>query len=231
MTLAAFILQAMLALLYPGHCAGSRILLPACDGECRTMWATMTGRPPSRGFVFMRARWPGWSREETEVEGLARWAGIAAGVGRVVANPPPAWKWPAEELAPLLVTIAMHESHFWRSVQEGRLRGPFGEWGLFQCHPRVPGCDKRMTGLDVDSVERAARFATEQLSRARALAEREPCERFWWLPSTLTVYAVGHRSCKGFVTLDERLSSWAQVTDKRRYPLPFGALFALDEVR
>jgi len=231
MTLAALILHAMLAVACPGTTSGSRIELPDCDRECLATARLMTGSAPRRGFVFMRARWPGWSRQETEGEALVRWAGIAEGIARVVADPPPAWRWEPDELGPLLVTIAMHESHFWRSVQEGRLRGPAGEWGLFQCHPAVLGCSRRMTGLDVDSVERAARFAAQQLARARVMAERYPCERMWWLPTTLTVYAIGHRGCDGFATLEERLHSWDLVTDKRRDPLPFGALFALAEVR
>jgi hypothetical protein len=229
MTLSALILRAMLAVLCPGASPASRIDLPSCDAECRATTIARTGHRPARGFTWMRARWSGWSRQETEMEGLVRWAGIAEGVARVVADPPPAWRWPAEELGWALITVARHESSFWRSVQEGRLRGPAGEWGLWQCYPTLPGCGRALTGLDADAVERAARFAAEQLARARGAAGH--CD--WWLPDMLTVYASGKSCHVRWDTLDERVATFGRIAsaEMRGAPLPIGALLALAEVR
>lgn len=222
----ALVLAGMLSVGTPGVTCASRVeLSPDCDAACRASVAGQVGSPPEENFHWIRADWPGWSRVETELEGMERWATVAEAVARVASRPPPGWRWKRRELAFALVTVARHESSFWRSVEEGRLRGPAGEWGLWQCHPSLPGCDESLVGLDEGHVERAARFAAEQLTRARRYAS-EYCSGEW-LPATFTLYGTGASCIAHLPTLEERLGTYARVAAGKEMPFP-GRLALLD---
>ncbi len=224
--LAALALASMLTLAEPGVTDGSRIEL---DDAPMAELAHL--EPP--GFVFIRARWVSWSRRETAAEGMDRWATIAHAVARVCSSPPPAWKprWGSLACARGLVTIARHESAYWRSVHEGRLRGPAGEVCLVQLHPAVLrsfGLDpEKMVGLDEASTERCLRVGVELLGLARGLVEQhETVPSHWFGPSVATYGSgvLGGSLEAKWVT--DRIATFAKTA--RRKPLTFRAMLALE---
>lgn len=168
---APFAFGAMLAVsgpnIDPGSSPASRIELVAEQAELVT-WSRVD--PP--GFKWIRTSWPEWSRWETPGEGFERWGTIAIAIERVANDPPPAWRrsWATVGLVRGLVTIARAESAFWRSVHEGRLRGPSGEVCLVQVMPSTAhrlGVDpESLVGLDVDATERCFRAGAELLGLA-----------------------------------------------------------------
>ena len=220
----------MLALAEPGgQTDGSRVEVPFDD---LLVPADSPGIQPP-GFVFMRARWEGWTRWEERGEAMDRWATIAHAVDRVCSSPPPAWKprYGALACARGLVTIAHHESFFWLSTHEGRLRGALGEVCLVQIHPKVArdmGIDpESLVGTDAASTERCLRVGVEILGLMRGLVEqREPIPSHWFGPS-VAAYGSGSLDVSqsaGWVV--DRVATYAKTA--RRKALPFRALIALE---
>lgn len=223
--LEALALAAMFAVAEPGVTDGSRVEL-----DDTPVGETVGLEPP--GFVFIRARWAGRSRRETAAEGTDRWATIARASARVCSSPPPAWKakWGALACTRGLTTIMRHESAFWRSVHEGRLRGPAGEVCLVQIHPAVTkalGIDpETLVGIDDASTERCLRVGAELLGLSRGLVEQhEPVPEHWFGPS---VAAYGSGSLGGHESkwVTDRVATYEKTG--RRKALPFRALVALD---
>lgn len=170
MIYAPFAMGAMLAVAEPGVTPASRVVLDSDPGAELLALVGVEANPP--GFKWMRASWTEWSRWETPGEGYARWGTIAIAIDRVANDPPPAWRptWASVGLVRGLVTIARAESAFWKSVHEGRLRGPAGEACLVQVHPetaRALGVDlESLVGTDVDATERCFRVGAELLGLA-----------------------------------------------------------------
>lgn len=216
----------MLAVAEPGVTDGSRIEI-----DDAPIAETPGLQPP--GFVFIRAHWSGWSRRETAAEGMDRYATIARANAKVCSNPPPAWKprWGSLACSRGETTIARHESAFWRSVHEGRLRGPAGEVCLVQLHPAVLrslGIDpESLVGIDDAATERCLRVGVELLGLARGLVEQQESVPEHWFGPSVATYGSGALG----VSLD---SAWvaARVATfektARRKPLPFRALVALE---
>jgi hypothetical protein len=198
--LAATALAAMLTLVQPGNQPGSRISVESCvaaDDDCT-----------AAGFRFTRARWDEPSREETADEGLERWAVISVAAARVAESPPREWRWGgyvgALQAVRAEITIARHESGFWRSVHEGRLRGAAGEVCLTQIHPataRALGIElDSLVGVDLEATERCFRASLIVLGNAREVAERDRSAacldrmRYHWFQGAIAVYGSG-RGC------------------------------------
>lgn len=175
----AAILSAMMQLASPGVSPNSRIVLdlPAtvggCDEACEDFQIASFGDVPKLDVVALggRAKWPGWSRQETRGEALERWAVIARAVED--ASTEPRWPLGRSTLQAALLALARAESAYWRAVHEGRLRGTAGEWGLWQCHPAVPGCDETVVGLDLAATTRGAILAAYHLAGSARLVLRD----------------------------------------------------------
>lgn len=200
MSAAAIALSAMLTVAQPGITPGSRIELTA-DAAAIDREDGVKVSPP--GFHWSRATWPMWSRQETEPEALERWATIAVAVEAVAKRPPVEWRWGGAvgelQLTRALVTIARHESAFWRSVHEGRLRGAQGEVCLEQIQTKTAwafGYDpETLVGVDRESTERCLRVGAIVLAKARDAAERKAgCAdvmRYSWFQGAIAIYGSG----------------------------------------
>jgi anaerobic selenocysteine-containing dehydrogenase len=194
--LAKVALGAMLSIATPGAGKGSRIEL-ADEPVPAELAEGVTFEPP--GFKLSRVTWTVWTRTESTEESLERWATIALADAAVAANPPAEWHWRGADgrlqLVRALVTIARHESAFWRSVHEGRLRGAAGEACLVQIHPdtaRRLGIDlDSLVGIDQAATERCLRAGAIVLAMARELAEcRCQAAPHWFAPS-IAAYGSG----------------------------------------
>lgn len=227
-SLSAIALSSMLAVAEPGITDGSRVEVPF---EALQAPDAPGVEPP--GFVFIRARWEGWTRREERGEALDRWATIAHSVDVVCSDPPPAWKsgWGSLACVRGIVTIMRHESAFWRSVHEGKLRGPAGEVGLPQLHPtvlRALGLDpETMVGVDEAATERSLRVAVELLGLARGLVEQsEQIPEHWFGPSVGAYGSGGLGSSLESEWVTARVATYEKTG--RRKALPFRALVALE---
>jgi hypothetical protein len=225
MTLAPLALAAMLAVAEPGISNGSRIELGGPpDSEAPGL------EPP--GYEFIRTKWSGWSRRETSAEALDRWATIAQVSERVCNDPPPAWKprWGALGCVRGIVTIMRHESAFWRSVHEGKLRGPAGEVGLPQLHPAVLnslGIDpETVVGIDAAATERSLRVAVELLGLARGLVEAHESVPDHWFGPSVGAYGSGALGSHESEWVTARVATYAKTATRK--PLTFRALVALE---
>lgn len=199
MSQAVIAFASMLKLATPGITPGSRVELTAQAAQIDRE----DGLAVAEHFKWSRAVWPSWSRQETEAEGMERWATIAVSVERVAVTPPPEWVWRGAagelQLTRALVTIARHESAFWRSVQEGRLRGTRGEVCLIQAMPataRAFGYDpESLVGIDAEATERCFRVGAAILGNMRRKAERTAhCrDALWrhWFEPTIALYGSG----------------------------------------
>jgi hypothetical protein len=175
--LAAKILVVMTELAQPGVAELSRVELPSPVEPA--VVEERTGFRPAEDLVALggRVRWDGWSRQETPVEALGRWVTIATQAAHVALHPPARWPGSKRELWRVLVTVARHESAFWRPVHEGRLRGSAGEVCLLQIHPvvwaslGVSGDD--LVGVDPESTRRCLYAGAELMSRARRLCPQD----------------------------------------------------------
>jgi hypothetical protein len=230
--LAAIALSAMLTLVRPGNQPGSRIAVRSCNGldeDCKPA-----------GFRFTRAHWDEPSREETSDEGLERYATIALAEANVAKAPPVEWHWcnAAGDLQAVRaeVTIARHESGFWRSVHEGKLRGPAGEVCLVQIHPvlaRLLGIDlESLVGVDLAATERCFRAGLTVLAKSRDRAERDAhCAdslRYHWFQPSIALYGSG-RDCIAGDWVQRRMRTYARTGERK--PLEADALAALGLVR
>lgn len=211
-------LAAMLRVAEPGITESSRVELTCSAPEA------------VQDFQRGRVSYPGWSRVESRAEGMDRWAVIARAIARVSEEPPSNWRraWPRLGLARALVTIARHESAFWRPVHDGRLRGTAGEVCLVQVHPvaaKTLGVElESLVGLDAAATERCLRAGAELLARARRYCELWPDP--WFMPA-ITLYATGD-DCnpERFAALvDPRWKTWLLTADRK--PLPAIAELAL----
>lgn len=233
----AKILSAMFALAEPGYSQYSRVEVPAPEPclveSCTSTVETLTGHKPRLDFkhVSMRGEWPGWSRPESRAEGLHRFATIAVAADYVEQHPPKTWRssvgpFPTGELWEGLVTIMRHESAFWRSVHEGRIRGAAGEWCLMQIHPSVlPSLNvegPELVGVDFDSTVRCLMAGAELLGRARRLC---PPTAEGWFPPTIAAYGSGQGCHITDDWVDARVKTYGSVQRPRR--TPGGALLAL----
>ena len=222
----------MLKVATPGVTAWSRVELPGCSVQCATELEPMLGVAPALDVRRGSLLFAGWSRPESEAEGMARYALIARAIANVVAAPPAPWKhsWSRVELGRALVTIARHESAFWRPVHAGALRGPAGEVCLVQVHPITAaklGIDlESLVGVDLAATERCLRVGAELLARARLMCGAG--ERGWF-PRAIAAYGSGE-GCTAAGSwrdgVDERLATFDR-TD-RRDPLPLLAWLALN---
>jgi hypothetical protein len=224
----------MLTLAEPGAGLGSRVEL---DGEPVPELLALAGVPAAEppGFRWIRTSWSDWTRLETPGEATERWGVVARAFEAVATDPPPAWcpEWATIGMIRGGVTIARAESAFWRSVHEGKLRGPSGEVCLMQIHPRTAarlGVDlESLVGLDPASTERCIRVGVELLAVG--------IERCWgpgklgrdwfqravvgyWTPATCTPSG---EQVKG-VELRGRL--YARTGQRR--PLTFRAMLAVE---
>jgi len=170
-----YLLSAILAVAQPGCSDASRIHLPIedCDADCMAAYEANRAVQPARDYQYSRAVWEGWSIRESRAEGIVRYVTVARAIAVVVTEPPAGWTGSSRELAHLLVTIARHESGFWRGVHDGTLRGAAGEKGLFQVHPSLPEFDECLVGVDLDAtiscVEVAARLVTRAKRMCRSI--------------------------------------------------------------
>ena len=204
---------AMLTLAQPGISKASRVSL----ADQPVAAELDEGVTAAQNFTWMRATWQGWSRTETEAEALARWATIAVVVARVAKDPPSEWRWTSNagrlQLVRAVVTIMRHESAFWRSVHEGRLRGGLGEVCLAQIRPVVArqfGIDpESLVGLDAAATERCVRASVLILAKSRNLAERRCSRAPHWFAPTVAAYGSGSgcTPCPG--------SEWAEGVTAR----------------
>jgi hypothetical protein len=172
-------MAAMLATAEPGISDGSRVeSAPGRDGE-------------APGFSLMggRVTWDTWTRRESRMEALARWATIARAIELVALQPPAAWRGSPLQLTRALVTIARHESAYWRSVHDGSLRGEAGEACLVQVHPEAArALDvelEELVGLSKDATTRCLRAGAALLGRAR---NQCPSEGGHWFSTTIVGY-------------------------------------------
>jgi len=167
----AFVLAMMLGVAEPGCTDSSRVYLPfeECDALCVAAFVAQRGSAPALNFSATEKRgtvWIGWSVRETRSEGLSRYAAIAQSIA-LVANASEGWPSSPRELVRSLVTIARHESAFWRGVHDGTQRGPSGERGLWQVHPSLPEFEECMPGVTIESTVSCADVAARLLTRAR----------------------------------------------------------------
>ncbi len=226
MSTSTLALAAMLAIAEPGVSNGSRV---AIDGPPDTEAPGLEGP----GYVFIRARWDGWSRREERGEALTRWATIARSVETVCSDPPPAWKprWGSLGCARGIVTIMRHESAYWRSVHEGKLRGPAGEVGLPQLHPAVLkslGIDpETVVGIDAAATERSLRVAVELLGLARGLVEAHESVPDHWFGPAVGAYGSGSLGSHESEWVTARVATYGKTGARKA--LPFRALIALGE--
>jgi hypothetical protein len=227
----ALLLSAMMHLASPGVSPFSRVpmdlppVVGACDEDCEDATIALYGSPPALDASLLAGRlvYPGWWRQESRAEAIPRWRTIALAVEAVRSDPPPRWPGSRRDLAVLLVVLGRAESAYWRPIHEGRLRGNAGEWGIWQCHPDLAGCDESLAGLDVASTERAARFAAGYLSSARRLAARD-CPEADWVEATLRAYGSGAGCAGSLPDADKRLAWWtAASAAASRPPLPEAA--------
>lgn len=192
----AVAMAAILSVARPGISDGSRIEL-----KDRAVLTELDEGVRAPGFSLAEGRvvWDTWTRRETYDEGMARYAIIARAVTRVANNPPAEWVWlgrlGALQIVRAEVTIARHESGFWRSVHEGKLRGPAGEACLVQIHPATArhfGIDlESLVGLDEDSTYRCIYAGVFVLAKARVLAERRCHDGKHWFEPTIAAYGSG----------------------------------------
>jgi hypothetical protein len=205
--------------------------------QCEETILAMTGRKARYNFSnkAMRSQgayWPGWTRAETRMEAMERFAMVSVAMEYVEKHPPPSWRsttgapYPISDLYRGEGAVGRHESAFWRSIHEGRIRGAAGEWGLFQIHPSVlpslgvEGPD--IVGLDYESTVRSVQAAAELLGRARRLCP--PSEEGWFGP-TIAAYGSGQGCAVTDEWVDARIVTF-EKTPKFR-PVPRGGSLAL----
>lgn len=234
----AEILSAMMALAEPGYSEYSRVEL-AEHAPCAAEWCygaveELSGKRVRADFEYkaMRAEWRGYSRAETPAEGRARFATIAVATDYVERNPPESWRsgrgaaYPFGDLSDGLVTIMRHESAYWRSVHEGRIRGAAGEWCLVQIHPSVLDSlgvtGEELVGIDLDSTIRCLMAGAELLGRARRLCP--PGEKGWFGP-TIAAYGSGQGCLVTDEWVSDRVDTFHRVQRPRR--TASGALLAI----
>lgn len=198
----AKLIAAMLLVATPGVQPLSRVDLNPCGATCVEIERDYSGFDVTVDFVALggRVRWPGLSRQETREEALDRWVTIATAIADVA---------PDQWTALFLVALARAESAYWRPVHEGRMRGSAGEWGLWQCHPRIAGCDESLVGLDRDATTRAARFAAGQVAAARRYVVAR-CPEEDRAAAVFRVYGSGN-GCSGAVPILERRVGWFET--------------------
>ena len=246
------ILAGILALAEPGVSQWSRIALePPCDPECSATVQALTGHPVALDYAITLKwaigsrviTWPGYTRAETRMEGMRRFATVAHALDKVSQDPPANWTGTPRELYNALVAIARQESAFWRGVHEGRIRGPAGEACLMQVHPGNGYDLEKLVGVDLDSTARCLHAGAEILSKAREYCARAFIEFYrdglaapeideaWadgdWLANTIALYGSGV-DCDGtreFVTARVRdyIKAWSTPLSS----LDFDALYSL----
>lgn len=232
MDFGAIAMAAMLAVAEPGVSPGSRISLDGEPGPELLELAGVPAEPP--GFKWIRASWLEWSRWETPGEALGRWGTIAIAMDRVAKRPPPSWRpsWATIGLVRGMVTIARAESAFWRSVHEGRLRGPSGEVCLVQVMPSTAtrlGVDpESLVGIDVEATERCLRVGAELLGLAveRCIGAEEL--KPGWFETAVVSYWTPDR-CVPAPEQQKGIETRRKLYERtgKRKPLPFRAIVAV----
>lgn len=217
----AAILSAMMQLASPGVSPNSRVMIDipalagACDEACEDHHVAHYGDAPKFDVVALggRIRWPGWSRQETRGEALSRWAIIARAI-ETAAREETRWIGKRAVLRAVLVALARAESAYWLAVHEGRLRGTAGEWGLWQCHPDVPGCDASVVGTDLEATTRGAKLAARHLASSYRLVihdcpTSDPADHFRaLLGRVFSAYGTGAGCARALPDADKR-AGWA----------------------
>lgn len=216
----AYVLAAMLRVAEPGVSDLSRVHLPIddCEQACLESFLELRGHAPSlnwEGPAFARAQWLGWSVRESYTEGLSRFVTISKAIAIASRG--------SYERAHLLVTIARHESAFWRSVHDGTVRGAAGERGLWQVHPSLSEFHDCRPGVDLDSTLSCANVAASQIERARRMCGTTE--------GTIALYGSG-KSCEPdgdwIEGVDSRMLTYKKTFSRQRAKsLGFDAQLAL----
>lgn len=229
------ILASILAVAQPGLAKWSRTDIAGdCSAECRETIARLTGFRPVLDYTTTRATWPGWTRQETRAEGMARFVGISYAMARVAHDPPVEWQdsrgnpYPVRDLWRAFVTIGRHESAFWKAVQSGKILGMAGESCMMQIHPlaRVGVPLDSLVGLSRDASERCFRAGAVLLGRSRKACESDARGPGGWWPPTIASYGSGMGCDIGEEWITDRVNTYAKVS--RSHALPALGMIALE---
>lgn len=240
----AVILATILRVAEPGVSDYSRVELPTCQAESCAEWSERwTGRPAAYDFKGVNeTTWHGWSRPETRLEGMERFAEAAAAFHRVVMEPPESWdpRWSDRAMINAGVTIMRHESALWRDVATGLIRGLAGEVCYMQIHPknllRFGLAESDVLGLDIDSVETCIRTGIDILARATEGCDVAPDKVLmgerWdgglaWFSGAIVTYGVGSGCHLDEAWVRSRKRMYARLVKTGGAPLDADAHLAL----
>ncbi len=230
----ALMLGLILRTASPGVSDQSRV--DVADEVCEIPGSeALSGHQARRGFRGLRTTYPSCTRPETRLEGMDRFVTIAVAAARVANDPPAGWdaRWPQMPLPRGLVVIGRHESAWWRSVHDGRLKGAAGEVCLTQIHPSVFGLlgvtADELVGLDVDSTERCFRAAAELLTRATPYCGVDPRgSGVAWFSEAISLYGSGQGCHIDAAWVTSRVDMYSGLVAKGPARLDFDALIALE---
>ncbi len=226
------VLAAMLWVGQPGHAKWSRTDIGDCGETCVAVVEELSGFRPAFNYEMSRADWPGWTRQETRAEGMARYVDIAYAITRVAHDPPPEWRnrrgvpYPARDLWRALVTISRHESAWWKSVQSGKILGLAGEHCMMQIHPdsRLGIPLETLVGTSRDASERCFRAGAMLLGRARKACEARAEGPHGWFRPTIASYGSGQGCLVDEAWVDSRVNMFAVVARPHALRDPLGLI-------
>jgi hypothetical protein len=219
------IVASMSALAKPGVSDGSRI--PCSDAACDgATWAEKAFEP-RRNMRFSRWTFAGWTRRETQDEALDRWVSMASAIRRVAVASSEWWNGSPDQMAVLLVTVARHESAYWRSVQDGTIRGPAGEVCYLQLHPvvlRRMGIETgEVLGLDDDGTFGCMWHGAKMLAAARNACGGTGGH---WSLGTLSRYGTGATCLNREAWVQARYRSYSHAAAANAHPERWASLRA-----
>lgn len=218
------IVAAMLALAQPGVSWHSRV--PCVDAKCSgATWPAPAYDPlrfaPKEGYRVDSFTFEGWSRMEQPGEALDRWIEMAVeidAVGRAGVSDG-WWGGSYDELVVSLLAVARNESAFWRSVQDGTVRGPAGELCYMQIHPatanRLNIIPNDIIGLDSQST-----FACFYESAKLLASARRGCQHSGghWSRGTFSRYGTGASCSHRGDWVQQRFRSYLVAANAKAHP-------------
>ena len=224
------IVAAMLALAQPGVSWHSRV--PCDDSTCSGMtWPAPAYDPlrfaPKEDHRVDAFTFKGWSRMEQPGEALDRWIEMAVevdAVGRVGVSDG-WWSGSYDELVVILLAVARNESAFWRSVQDGTIRGPAGELCYVQIHPttakRLGLIPDDIIGLDPQSTFSCFYEGAKLLGSARRGCRNSGGH---WSHGTFSRYGTGGSCTNRSAWVQRRFRSYVVARHAQAHPDRFGSV-------